>query len=318
MRKKIQKIVAAITLCAFSLGSITPAYANTEKVTRLDFEQISIEYDANGDLSRELFKIENTYYYRVIEEGKNIAVSLNEDGSGDITINNSQDNSFIYYSKLNGEPTTNTRSQVLLADKFAQIVASANSGDIPLTRVELDDMVASTYAIPTGYRDLIAEAIVEDCEEEAECQNKFLASKSTSNVRASLYSTVEYSISNKVNLALGAGLALTTILALINLPSTLLQAALLLVSVGGTLVLKEDTVLDGYNVTVTETKSVKCDGHVDYDAYRTNRGEAAVANNNGKLSAAVELGERNESNVIIYDNDAMLDKGIQNHKNFCL
>ena len=117
MRKKFKKIVAAITLCAFSLGSITPAYANTEKVTRLDFEQISIEYDANGDLSRELFKIENTYYYRVIEEGKNIAVSLNEDGSGDITINNSQDNSFIYYSKLNGEPTTNTRSQVLLADK---------------------------------------------------------------------------------------------------------------------------------------------------------------------------------------------------------
>lgn len=322
MKKRFKKMIAAAIMTAFVFCSYIPAYANeTTNNSTIKFEQINIQYDEDGNLIQELVKLDDTYYYRVLNDEKTIAISLKENGIGDIAINTSTDNSYVDYGTFsldNIVRSTIDIRQESIEKQFEDILFSFEQGDIFLTHKDLSTDITTTYAVPSSHKTLISQKIVSDCGELAECTNKFIASKSTSNIRASLYSTVSHRVTNQVNLALAKGLAFTTILTLCSLPTTILQAVLLLVNVAGTIVLANDCVLDGYNVTVSETKDVKCDGHVDYSALRTNRGDAAVANNNGTLSAAVELGETNETNVIVYDNNAMLDKGIENHKNLCL
>lgn len=340
MRKSFKKIVATVMTVAFCVCSYLPAYASpleTESTskTALNIEQIDIQYDENGKLKQELVKINDKYYYRVFNDDKAIAISLDEKGVGDIAINTFADASSVEYGKLKLDTVSkfvNDNTQETLEKTFEEIVQSVEKNEIQVVSQKLSNNVlqnenkavvdsrnASVYAsVPASHETAISRAIVNDCRELSECENVRIDTKTSSNIRADLYRTVEYRISNTVSIALAAGMALTTILTLAAIPVTVLEAALNLVSIGGDLILQSDCVLDGYDVTVSETKTVKCAGHVDYEAFRTNRGDAAIADNNGKITAAVELGQKTTSNSFFYDNDAMLDKGIEYHKNICL
>ena len=86
MKKRFKKMIAAAIMTAFVFCSYIPAYANeTTNNSTIKFEQINIQYDEDGNLIQELVKLDDTYYYRVLNDEKTIAISLKENGIGDIS-----------------------------------------------------------------------------------------------------------------------------------------------------------------------------------------------------------------------------------------
>ncbi len=325
MKRKFKKVIAGILTTAFVVCSYSPAFANTaEANVRDDFEQISIEYAEDGSLKGEIAKWGDTYYYRIFEDDRVVAIALNANGEGKIVVNTSEDNSFVECGTFELDTiasTTRQQTQSSITKGFESILTQVDNGTITLTRDDLTNDVAVTYAVPAEYDTLIRETIVETTGEMEECTDKFLASKSTSNIRASLYTTVEYRITNEMNFEFAKDTAMLVVYTLCSIPISVLDVIIEVVWRGGERFVANDAEASYYSATVSEVKVVKCDGHIDYEAHRSNYGSAYVANNGGRLSAVVQLEDRDEetvSNDIFYDNDAMLDEGIERHQNLCL
>ncbi len=200
-----------------------------------------------------------------------------------------------------------------MLDTFRGIEAMIEQGDVNMEPLDLEGGL-STYAIPSSHQTAVFNEIRYSWGELAQCQNEQIDSLQINKVLAKLYETVEYSMSPKTNLNLAKGLALTTILTLVSIPSTLVTAVLTLVSVAGAIVLANDTTLNEYTCGLSDYKQVKCNDRLEVDSMRTRKGDAAIASTSqGGVKAAVQLGNSVVTSQLFYDNDGLMKKGIDSY-----
>ena len=326
MKKKFKKIIAAITVCAFTVGVTCPAYASSFSKSAIDIEEIKVVYDADGNLQEELCRINDTYYYKVLENDTVIVVAINQGtGKVDIVKNASSDDSYLEIATADLKDNNLQLAAKITKENAMQqvksVVALVENNKIQFEQKALSgnlETVNTIRSVPADHKEAISQHAMTEHNVPAECTNQIVTSKSTTNVRASLYYTVAHEVDNPEMNVLRAGLKIAEIgtligQALISVVTGLLNALGLLAESAGEWILREDADFIEYDFRARETKTVKCDGHIDYTAEKVQYGMANVVEAPNGVSAIVT--NLNESvHSLFNNNSALLDEGIRVHQ----
>ena len=320
MKKKLKKIIAAVTLCAFSLGVAAPVYASTAMNPTQDFEEIEIKYDENGYIREELCRLGDVYYYRVVEGEKVTVITLSQENGAKIITNDLQVENCVKSATVDLPENSLLTSQKNIKQTAIQIYKLIDDNTIDFVEKSLTSSEPQLYglsAVPSDHKEAITSTAMTMWNSPAECTDQFITSKSTTNVRASLYYSVEHEVDETESAKLEAGITLAEILVkFVNIPAAILRTILSFTEEAGDLILQEDTDLYEYDFRAIETKSVKCDGHVDYTAQKIQRLVAVVTETpNGP--DAILTSERISTDSLFNNNSALLDAGIEYHQYNC-